>query len=225
MFESDHWLAPTATDPASRLHAWSDLLQMATYKPRQTRDPDVNLERGQFVASLRTLADRWHWHYSTARRFLEELKKRSAVATVRETHIGTIYTIVNYETYAVDGEQERNSERNADRNSGETAANQELEGKQLSRKKTSTSAGRRWRVCPADWTGPTEAHRALAQSLGLDVGHQELKFRNYTFRSSHTDADSTFRNWLVNSKDRPMNGNGHHHRQPKLNRLPLPEPT
>ncbi len=126
MFEPDHWLAPTARDPASRLHAWADLLQMATHRPRQTRQSGVLL-RGELLVSLRTLAKRWRWHRSRVERFVNELEVRTAIGTARETPDGTVYRIVNYDTYAIGETSDRDSERDKNRDSGETGARQEQE--------------------------------------------------------------------------------------------------
>ena len=55
------------------------------------------------VASLRTLGNRWHWDYRRVQRFMNGLKTRTAIETVRETPDGTVYAIVNYDTYSVAG--------------------------------------------------------------------------------------------------------------------------
>lgn len=207
MFDPDHWLAPTKEDPASRLHAWCDLLQLATHRTRQTRLPNVVIQRGELITSLRTLADRWRWHYSSVRRFLEELKTRTAIATVSETPLGTVYRIVNYERYAIVDGGKRNSKRNAERNSGETAAKQEQEVKQLT--PTPKDRGRTWRFCPADWQ-PTDKHRALATELHVNLDREVVAFREWEFAKPKTDPDLTFNRWLRTAAERGGNGNGRH---------------
>ncbi len=138
VYEPDHWLAPTARDPSCRRDAWFDLLSMAAYQPRETKDSGT-IGRGELVASLRTLAKRWKWHRSRVERFVNELEVRTAIGTVRETPDGTVYRIVNYETYAVGDTDERDSERDKNRDSGETAARQEGEVKKGRTKKTTLS--------------------------------------------------------------------------------------
>jgi len=133
VYEPDHWLAPTKRDPASRRDAWLDLCQMATWQPRETRSSGT-LQRGELMCSIRTLARRWVWHRSKVERFLNELKTRTSLGTVRETQDGTVYHIVNYELYAVSENGKRDSQRDAKRDSGETAARQEQEVKHSSKK-------------------------------------------------------------------------------------------
>jgi len=202
MYKSDHWLAPTPTDPANRRDAWCDLLQMATHKPRQTSDPSVNLERGQLVVSLRTLAKRWCWHYSTVNRFLKELKTRTAIETVSETALGTVYLVVNYDKFAVSSEAERNSERNTERNSGETAAKQEQEVKHSRQ----PLKHRPWRICPEDFE-PTPKHFELALQLHVNVERELTAFREWEFKDPKTDANRAFSRWLRTAGEK-SNGNG-----------------
>src|SRR5690606_4979797 len=99
LFAADHWLAPNKVHPAGRREAWLDLCQMATHKPRKVRGELI--ARGELVASIRTLAKRWGWSKSRTSRFMVELESSTAIGTARETPIGTVYRIVNYETYAV----------------------------------------------------------------------------------------------------------------------------
>ncbi len=199
MFEPGHWLAPNGHDPASRLHAWLDLCQMATHKPRKVRH--LSLERGQVIVSLRSLAKRWRWHLSSVQRFISELKVSTALRTVGETPQGTIYHVVNYDTYAVG---EKLHETPSETPIG-IEVKQEQEGKHSRRKKTPTSNTDTWKVCPDSWS-PNDGHLALARKLGVDFAHEEIKFRSYHFLKPHTNADSTFTNWLVSASSRSRNG-------------------
>jgi len=130
LFEPGNSLAPTKRDPASHVHAWLDLCQMATWQPRETLHSGT-LQRGELVVSLRTLADRWKWNYLKVRRFIAVIQECRKIDTLRETPDGTVYRIVSYDTYAIGGDDERNSERNRD----ETAMKQEVEVKKETRKK------------------------------------------------------------------------------------------
>lgn len=174
---------------------------MATHKSRKHRH--LSLERGQVIVSLRTLAKRWRWHMSSVRRFISELKVNTALSTVSETPEGTIYRVVNYDTYAVG---EKLSETPND-TPASTAPTQEQEVKK--KKKTSTPAVRvkKWRTCPADWS-PSEAHRAFAQENHLDLAKQEGKFRRHYFEKPRISADDTFTTWLENAAEWAANGNG-----------------
>ena len=204
MYAADSWLAPTPSDPSNRRDAWCDLLQMAAFRDRQTSDPSVNLKRGELVVSLRTLAKRWCWHYSTVRRFLEELKTRSAIATVSETALGTVYSVVNYDRYAVSDDGERNTERNSKRNNEETGKKQEVEVK----KETRTTKA--WRICPESWE-PSQKHRDLAGQLHVPFDYELTKFREWEFKDARTDASRAFFRWIRRAAElTAKNGNGNH---------------
>jgi hypothetical protein len=202
---SDHWLAPTGHDPASRLHAWLDLCQMATHKTRQTRY--ATLERGQFVGAVRVLAKRWHWSKSAVQRFLDELILRDTIGTVCGTPIGTVYVVVKYDDYV----GVTTDVGDSGESKGGTAAGHEQEGKKSKRKNTSTKG---WKIVPPEWQ-PNEEHRATAVRLGLDLAYQERKFRAHRFKTTHHDAHDTFDTWLNRAAEwsgRPngnANGNGH----------------
>jgi hypothetical protein len=132
-YDPDHWLAPTKRAPASRRDAFMDLCQMATHQRRTVRDEVI--ERGELIVSVRTLGERWCWSKSRVERFTSELEARTAIETVRGTVNGTVYRIVNYETYAVQQEPERDSERDNLRDTSGTPPGQE----QQQNNKTSTS--------------------------------------------------------------------------------------
>ena len=53
----------------------------------------------------------------------------------------------------------------------------------------------RWRFVPTDWA-PTDAHRALASTLRLDLAEQEKLFREHEFKDPKSDADRAFSRWL-----------------------------
>lgn len=104
MFDPDHHLAG---DPACKRWAWLDLCHMAAWKGR-TRiigTVVIKLRRGELVASLRYLAERWGWSVKKVRDFLEILEhpEIGKLKTVKGTPKGTVYRIVSYDTYANPG--------------------------------------------------------------------------------------------------------------------------
>lgn len=126
-FDPKHWLAPTKAAPASRLHAWLDICQTATHQDIRHRDTD--LKRGEVVLSVRHLAERWRWSKSRVSRFIRELEARTAIETVSGTPYGTVYLVVNYDTYAGSVDAVRDSERDTKRDTSGTPAGQEQEQK------------------------------------------------------------------------------------------------
>lgn len=87
----------------SRWEAWVDVIQLAAWKPWRfvTRFGPIDLQRGEFVASLRYLADRWTWTVKKVRTWLDMLcgEKWARLRAQQETQAGTVYLIVNYERY------------------------------------------------------------------------------------------------------------------------------
>jgi len=77
------------------------------------------------------------------------------------------------------------------------------------KKKTTKSKPRkkRWRFAPSSWT-PTERHRELAASLGVDLDAQAEMFRCHEFSTPKSDADRAFSNWLRRSADYGSNRRG-----------------
>lgn len=78
--------------------AWTDLIQLAAWKPYKYRGID-QLERGEFVASVRFLAERWKWSKSAVARWLDRVQKAGRITGQRMGHHGRVYLIVNYDAY------------------------------------------------------------------------------------------------------------------------------
>jgi hypothetical protein len=85
----------------TKWEAWVDVIQLAAFQPRRyvTRFGPVDLERGEFVASLRWLADRWKWSIKRVRGWLAVGTKQARLRAQRETDAGTVYLIVKYDMY------------------------------------------------------------------------------------------------------------------------------
>lgn len=207
IFDPDHWLAPTKWYPASKRDAWLDLCQMATWQTRETASSGT-IQRGEFVASMRTLAGRWKWSKDAVNRFIFSLKSRTAVETVRETPDGIVYRIVNYDTYAVGADTRCDTNRDTTCDSGATAARQEEEVKKENKKKT-TSRARGETTIPVDWS-PTPKHQERARALGLDVDAQAEFFRLHADTHDRRAANwnAAFTTWLLKANTFSSNGNG-----------------
>lgn len=113
LFRSTHWLAPTKRYPAGRREAWLDLVQLAQHD--DFKHVGVELARGEFVASVRWLADRWCWSRSATARYMLRLESETMIGTVRETATGTVYRIVNYDSYAAPRDTDRDTNRDRQR--------------------------------------------------------------------------------------------------------------
>lgn len=97
MFDAEDlfWGDGTKFDSRS---AWTDLIQLAAWKPYRYRGVD-ELQRGEFVASVRYLAERWKWSKSAVQRWISRAQKAGRIAGRRTGHHGIVYLIVNYDTY------------------------------------------------------------------------------------------------------------------------------
>ena len=187
LFDPSHMLHPTKRNPASQIHAWLDLCQLATHQ--QYKHADEVLERGEFIVSLRWLAERWKWHHLKVRRFLGVIEEWQNIETVRETPRGTVYRIVKYDTYAV----AENGQRNTERNKSETGVKQEQEQEEQKKKEN-----REKKVRFRDGWVPTEKHSEMAAELGRDVEFEARAFEDYHVSKGSTfiDWDRAFNNWL-----------------------------
>jgi hypothetical protein len=98
-FVQDDWWEPGR--PRTKAEAWIDLLFLARFAPgpKVVGSHVVALERGELLASLRYLADRWGWSTKRVTAFLTQGANLSRISNSRETPVGTVYAIVNYERY------------------------------------------------------------------------------------------------------------------------------
>jgi hypothetical protein len=113
LLEPDHHLAE---GPVCPRFAWVDLIGLATHVAFQksVKMNLVQLQRGEFIASLRFLAKRWEWSKNRVARFLHVLEVRGQLRTVSETPGGTVYRVVNYDTYQKPWDSERDTEGTAE---------------------------------------------------------------------------------------------------------------
>jgi hypothetical protein len=89
----------------SRWETWEFLIKTAAFKPRRfctgTR-VDV-LNRGEFVASIRFLAEAWGWTKTRVSDHLKAMVRDGRIAEQRAGQHGTIYLLVNYDLYQGSG--------------------------------------------------------------------------------------------------------------------------
>lgn len=95
------WADGTPYDSRS---AWTDLIQLAAYQSYAYRGVDP-LERGEFVAAVRFLAERWKWSKSKTQRWLKSVEQMGRIVGRRMGQHGRVYLLVNYDAYqSGDGE-------------------------------------------------------------------------------------------------------------------------
>lgn len=200
IYRPGHWLAPTNRDPANRRDAWCYLISMATHTERETAHSGT-LERGELVVSVRTMARDLCWSKSRVSRFMSDLEARTAIGTVRGTPDGTVYRIVNYDTYAIGWDTERDTERDDERDRNGTATGQEQEQENNTNKPIGGSSSRKSRL-PKDWS-PTADHIERAKVARLDVIREAEKFRAHAEENGRKAErwNAAFTRWLINAEE------------------------
>lgn len=120
------WLDhPMLAGPYDRRSAWCWLIEHAAWKPRTVvvNTTEVQVQRGQLVASVRFLAEIWGWKRTKAHTFLTDLKDRTAIRTANRTAGRTPYTVIticNYDEYQIDGQDDRTANRTGNRTANRT---------------------------------------------------------------------------------------------------------
>ena len=92
-------------EPFCRRAAWCWMIEQAAWKQRRENiaGRTFGLERGQFTASLRFMADAWGWSVGAVRRFIERLETDTMIGT--DTGTGQIViTICNYSKYQAEAD-------------------------------------------------------------------------------------------------------------------------
>lgn len=95
----NHWI----WGDAERLKWWLDLLMMAAWEDRQVMHDShlITLRRGQMIASVGFLRDRWKRSHQTILRFLNLIEKEDMIKRSMMYRQTSIITICNYESYQV----------------------------------------------------------------------------------------------------------------------------
>jgi uncharacterized phage protein (TIGR02220 family) len=118
IWDNPHW----DEKPFEPSRAWIDLLLLANYKDSQFRKRGnvVEVKRGQVGRSIKGLADRWGWSPGKVDRYLKELSEGDEPQIeYQKSHLTTIITIINYERYQGDGEQNEEQTENRQITDGE----------------------------------------------------------------------------------------------------------
>jgi hypothetical protein len=120
----------------SRWEAWLFLIQLAQWQPEHTRQTKYGLvtsKRGEFVASLRWLAEQFGWSPASVRRFLLDAEKTQRIVKQSEHHAGTVYLIAKYDRYqsgAVEADTDHETDHDTDEKQTRNKNKQEKQGKQ-----------------------------------------------------------------------------------------------
>lgn len=191
-----------AAEVFTEREAWLWLIENAAYRQRPVRfgQTVINLERGQYAASLRFLAEKWAWHRNKVDRFLDRLKIGSMIGTETGTGV-TVISITNYDTYqSVSQEtgQQQGQLLGQERDSGGTAAGQ-IRKKVKEGKEGEEGVGRSRNApaikLPEDW----KPDIGYGVSLGLSQAASTVeatKFVGYFAKGKGSTKRRTERGWV-----------------------------
>ena len=96
-FETSLWKEPRTY---SRSEAWLDMIQMAGFEDSTQilNNREIEVRRGEIVASRRFLEKRWQWGSTKVTNFLDYLRSNRMI-NQRQTNGQTIITLCNYDIY------------------------------------------------------------------------------------------------------------------------------
>ena len=96
-FKSSDWLEPRTF---SKSECWLDCIAMAKFEPcsQTIKYKKINLNRGDFIASVRFLSNRWGFSVGKVKRLLDYFEENNQIERRIEHNI-TIITVANYDKY------------------------------------------------------------------------------------------------------------------------------
>lgn len=116
----------------SKWEAWEHLISLAQFRAytHVTEYGPVALERGELLASLRWLGDRWQWSTKKVTGFLKMAERIGRVRKQRETRSGFVYLVVNYDTYQGRIQSQETAEETAEETARKQRGNKNKQVKQ-----------------------------------------------------------------------------------------------
>ena len=110
IWNSDIWKSP---EPFDKRSAWIDMVLLANHADADFNVDDktvIHVQRGQFVTSIRHLADRWLWSKDKVSRWLRHLSRHDAIH-ITATRTATLITLVKYDFYQGECDTDKDTER------------------------------------------------------------------------------------------------------------------
>src|SRR5699024_3762934 len=123
----------------SKFEAWMDILMRANHKSNKILlgNELVDVEKGQFITSIRKLCDTWSWSNTKVNNFLKLLEKDGMIVYKSDTK-KTVINVVNYRVYH-DDETEKTSRKHHDNDTGASREHTEKNVKNVKNDKKDTS--------------------------------------------------------------------------------------
>lgn len=99
-------------EPFSKRDAWIDLLLLANHRDKDTifDGNKITIKKGQYLTSVRMLAEEWHWGNAKTLKYLRLLEECGMITREANSR-RTLITIVNYDIYQGFNNEEQNSSR------------------------------------------------------------------------------------------------------------------
>ena len=112
--------------PFTKGQAWIDLLLLANHSDKKIgfNGKPITIERGQYLTSIRVLAERWGWSNSRTLNFLKLLENDKMIERDSD-RTRTLLTIVNYSVYQL-SETPTEHQTNANRTPAEHEPNETI---------------------------------------------------------------------------------------------------
>lgn len=188
-------MAPSKRSPACPALAFLWVVCRAQFSDNS------DLKRGEVRIAVRQMAGALGWSKSRTSRFLLAQRERDRLRERRRDTRGTVYLVVNYDTYQ--------SDYVASGTGSGTRAGRERDIDKKEEVKTKTPPRARKTSLPTTWE-PTESHRARAVEVGVVLDREAEKFRLHAEANGRTQVswNAAFTTWLIKSQEWAGNGNG-----------------
>ena len=208
-FDHPYW---TEKRVYSRAEAWLDCwanMAAHTDHTKLVGSRQVELMRGEFLASDRFLMKRWGWSRGKVRRWIDGATEACEIRPTRDTSDGTIYLVVNFDSMQPRGTTDGTTNGTSTRPPSDqqrTKDNEGNKGNEVGPPKKRKSK------LPAGWE-PNDLHRQLAKREGVDCDREAANFRDHAAANGRRqlDWDASFRTWLRKASDygsKPAGRNG-----------------
>jgi hypothetical protein len=188
-------------EPFSRREAWLWLVSEAAWKPHKRRitGRNIELDRGQYVGSLRYIASKWRWTEARVRRFLSALVSAEMVDAKTDAGV-TVLTICKYSEYQrvslpSDATRKEDDGAKATRKRRKVEDREDMEIAEVK-----TSARKRATRLFSD-AQPSKRNFADAIAIGLrppEIDQQWRRMRDWSAsapKGGCLDWDARWRNW------------------------------
>ena len=173
----------------SRAEALLDLIQSAAFQPQKQyiAGKMIEVARGEIVAAVRYLEQRWQWSNTKVGMFLEMLRQDGTITTEKRQGI-TVILIINYEGFSMAFDTQRVCDQRQ-KNDGETPCERRNGGKgERSKNETSQQGSKAAKAMDA--ASPPKLEEVVEYALTAQIPKNVANA--YWLDRSKTDPPFTF---------------------------------